>query len=293
MLLLLFRLLTRRYPQNENAENELQSQFMAYSKELMHFQAFLNETRPIGELKEALGIIKNIAPKCQEILRRDHFLQQILMLFRNHHEEMKQFGPLHQKSKQGDKILDIIEPCVFCVHTFVHDAESKRALFGHQNPPNKSLEEMFGVIDMLTDLLLHLNEQLKRNPSLSRKQILLVMKVTTNILMEIAQDKEGAFLIFTHCESKKEHPLIVLIQQTFDQPKLDDVETKIKTFAVDIMNEIQRVKNETNQGLFRPSEHVKRLANLHRNIPQGPPLHPQVCNCLSSMNLSIWTNFNV
>ena len=280
-----FRLLTR-FPENPNAEAQFQSQFFAYSDQLRLIQEFLADDRPRGELKQALGIIKNIASKYQEVLRRDRFLNQIVMLFRKHHNEMQQKGPLYQQSKFGDKIIDIIEPCVICVQTFVHDPRSKMVLFGPQNPPDKPLEEVYGVIDMLTDLLLILNLQLRKNPSTCRKNILLVMKVTTNILMEIAQDKEGAFLIDTYCESKEAqrgaHPLKVLID-AFNQPKdnmetnIAKMETNIAKFAVDTMNQLHRVKNEKNQGLFRPSEHIKNLANLHRNNPQGPPLPPQVC----------------
>merc|ERR1712062_551692 len=88
--------------------------------------------------------------------------QQILILFSMHYDEMKQNGPLYLKSKSV-KILDIVEQCVNCVLTFVKDSDSKRAILGLQS--SSPLEEEFGVIDMLTDLLLILNTQLKNDPS--------------------------------------------------------------------------------------------------------------------------------
>lgn len=259
---------------------------MKHTNELNGMKKFLDHKEvPPQILKEALAIIRNIAPNFPQLLRREHFLQQILILFRIHHEEMKQNGPLNPKSKYV-KILDIVEPCVICVLSFIRDPESKRALFGPQSSPaDKPLEEMFGVIDMLTDLLLILNAQLRHDPSLSRKQILLVMKITTQVLCLIAQEREGAFLIDERIKSKKpkqgeqphplkQHPLTTMIE-AFDPPK-DEAEKKINTFSKETINLIGRMNQDQMNGIFRPSEHLRRLANVHRNILQGPPLPPQV-----------------
>lgn len=271
---------------NSSAERHLQMEFMKHTNELNGMKKFLDHKEvPPQILKEALAIIRNIAPNFPQLLRREHFLQQILILFRIHHEEMKQNGPLNPKSKYV-KILDIVEPCVICVLSFIRDPESKRALFGPQSSPaDKPLEEMFGVIDMLTDLLLILNAQLRHDPSLSRKQILLVMKITTQVLCLIAQEREGAFLIDERIKSKKpkqgeqphplkQNPLTTMIE-AFDPPK-DEAEKKINTFSKETINLIGRMNQDQMNGIFRPSEHLRRLANVHRNILQGPPLPPQV-----------------
>ena len=207
-----------------------------------------------------------------------------------HYEEMKQNfeisnfknGPLDQKSKSV-KILDIVEECAICVLFFVKDIDSKRAIFGYQSSP--PLEEEFGVIAMLTDLLLILNTQLKNDPSLSRKQILFVMNKLSNVLCQIAQEREGAFLIDERIKSKKpkqgeqphplkQHPLTTVIE-AFDPPK-DDLEKNIITYSKETMRLILSMNQEQMNGSFRPSENLRRLANPNPNILQGHSLPPQV-----------------
>lgn len=200
-------------------------------------------------LKAVLGVVRNLALKMSNhtIMRERGFVHQILRIFSLTYNDLNHRGSHANKSVDGVKLTDILEICLNCINWLSKSHENQAII---RDP---------AIISILKTFL--------NNPSVT------IQKVSAGILHELAQEKDGAYIIFKvgSCDSIR-----ALVDKYQEVPN----HQKIASYAISILNEVESIKKELDRGTYRPPPPIQQQNPMqppmfHHQPPQPqPPQHP-------------------